>query len=202
MIIKDLEKKIKLALFVALGSFVTSIAIVIVVAVYTYQLIENERKTIYIMENNIPSIASQIGIEPNLETEMKSHVNMFHMLFFTIPPDDQMIKKNMEKAIYLSDESCIKQYNSLLERGFYNEIVQTSSSMTIITDSIICNIKDMSFLYYGTQRIDRRTNFLRRRIVTRGWIRRTLRSENNPHGMIIEQWATIENTDIEKKNKL
>jgi len=40
-----------------------------------------------------------------------------------------------------------------------------------------------------------------RSLITEGYLRNTLRSDNNPHGFLIEQWRTLENKDISIRNR-
>ena len=55
--------------------------------------------------------------------------------------------------------------------------------------------------YYGRQRIERRTSILTRELVTAGKLKRVPRTDNNPHGLLIVDWRTLLNKDIEQKNK-
>lgn len=197
MLLKNIENKIRLALYVSVGSFVTSIIIVGLISFYTFSLIQNERKKIYVLDNGVPILVKQSGVEVNLKVEAKSHINLFHSLFFTLPPDDEFIRHNMEKAMYLVDETGLKQYNNLKEKGFFNNILSSSASISIITDSIRIELENMSFYYIGTQRIERKTSILKRILKTQGKLRRVPRTDNNPHGLIITDWKTIENKDIE-----
>ena len=59
----------------------------------------------------------------------------------------------------------------------------------------------MEFTYYGRQRIERRSNILMRELVTAGQLKRVPRTENNPHGLLIVNWRTLLNKDIEQKSK-
>lgn len=201
MLISKLETKIKLAFGVSIISFVTSLVISVSVLVFAYRLIANERKNIYVLDGDVPILVKQTGIEVNLEVEAKSHVNLFHMLFFTLPPDDEFIKKNVESAMYLIDESGLKQYNNLKEKGYYNTILASSATVTIVTDSVKLDMKNMSFEYYGIQRIERETSILKRQLVTTGKLTQIPRSPHNPHGFLIVDWKTILNKDLEYKTK-
>ena len=60
----------------------------------------------------------------------------------------------------------------------------------------------MEFTYYGRQRIERRSNILMRELVTAGQLKRVPRTENNPHGLLIVNWRTLLNKDIEQKTKI
>lgn len=201
MIIKNIENKIKLAGIISIGSFISSIIICVLAFFFCYTLVVNERKNIYVLDNDVPILVKQTGVEVNLEVECKSHVNIFHSLFFTLPPDDEFIKHNMEKAMYLIDESGLKQYNNLKEKGYFNTILASSANVTIKTDSIDVDMSNMTFKYYGIQRIERETSILKRQLVTTGELRQVPRTENNPHGLIITNWKTILNKDLDYKVK-
>lgn len=201
MIIKNIENKIKLAGIISIGSFVSCLIICGFTLSFCYFLISNERKNIYVLDNNVPILVKQTSEEVNLEVECKSHINIFHTLFFTLPPDDDFIKSNMEKAMYLVDESGLKQYNNLKEKGYFNILLASSATVTIKTDSIELDISNMSFKYYGTQRVERETSVLKRQLITTGGLMKVPRSENNPHGLIITNWKTILNKDLEYKVK-
>ena len=59
----------------------------------------------------------------------------------------------------------------------------------------------MEFTYYGRQRIERRTSILTRELVTGGQLKRVPRTDNNPHGLLIVNWRTLLNKDIEQRTK-
>lgn len=122
-------------------------------------------------------------------------------LLFTLAPDDKYIRYTMEKAMYLVDETGLAQYNTLKEKGFYSNILGTSAVFSIFCDSISFDKKNMEFTYYGRQRIERRSNILMRELVTAGQLKRVPRTDNNPHGLLIVNWRTLLNKDIEQKTK-
>ena len=171
MVIKNLENKIKLVLILC-SLFLVGCVVISLGSIWTARTME-----------------------------AKSHVEMFHHYFFTLAPDDKYIKYTMEKAMYLIDESGLAQYNALKEKGFYGNIMGTSAVFSIFCDSIKFNKENMSFIYYGRQRIERRTSVLMRELVTEGFVKRVPRTENNPHGLLIVNWRTILNKDIDQKTK-
>jgi conjugative transposon TraK protein len=201
MIVKNLESKVKLAFAVSVGSFCAAIVVVISVLAFSFNLIANERKKIYVLDNEVPILVKQTGVEVNLEVEAKSHINLFHYLFFTLPPDDDFIKRNVEKAMYLVDESGLRQYNNLKENGYYNTILSSSANCTIVADSVIVDLTSMTFQYNGIQRIERASSILKRQLITSGKLRQIPRTDNNPHGLIITDWRTELNKDLEYKEK-
>lgn len=201
MIIKNIENKIKLAGIVSVTSLVVSLVIVILALSYAHKSAMMERKKIYILDGPTPLTASQTDMELNLEIEARNQIEIFHQYFFTLPPDDKYIQRNIEKAMYLADESALKQYNTLREQGFYSSILSSSAMLTIMTDSILIDMTNHSFMYYGIQRIERPSSILRRQLVTSGKFTRVTRSDNNPHGLLITNWRTETNKDIEYKVK-
>lgn len=132
---------------------------------------------------------------------ISQNIEKFHHYFFTLAPDDKYIRYTMEKAMYLVDETGLAQYNTLKERGFYSNILGTSAVFSIFCDSIAFDKKSMEFTYYGRQRIERRSNILTRELVTAGQLKRVPRTDNNPHGLLIVNWRTLLNKDIEQKTK-
>ena len=201
MLIKKIEDKIKLAGIISIASILAGLIAVIISLSYSYRSARNERKQIYILNGEIPLTASQTNMEVNFEIEAKNHIENFHQLFFTLPPDNDYMKKNISKAMYLADESALKQYNTLVEQGFYNSILSNSAILTIMTDSIVIDLDNKSFMYYGIQRIERPSSILKRQLITSGYIQPSIRTDNNPHGLLITQWRTELNKDIEYRPK-
>ena len=55
--------------------------------------------------------------------------------------------------------------------------------------------------YYGRQRIERRSTILWRQLITAGQLKRVPRTENNPYGLLIINWRTLLNKDLEERKK-
>ena len=201
-VIKNLENKIKLVLIVS-TVFMAGCVIVSLGALFTAKgMVSDARKKVYVLDSNhVPIMVSQSTMDETLDVEAKSHVELFHYLFFTLAPDDKYINYTMEKAMYLVDETGLAQYNALKEKGFYNNIMGTSAVFSIYCDSVSFDKDKMTFTYYGRQRIERRTNILIRKLVTAGELKRVPRTENNPHGLLIMNWRTLLNQDLEQRTK-
>lgn len=137
--------------------------------------------------NNLCYLLKIKHISPNIEN--------FHQYFFNLPPDNDYIKWTVGKAMYMADGTALKQKQALDENGFYSDIISSSAVCTIICDSINFDEHERKFTYYGTQLIKRRTRDLKRTMVTTGYIENVPRSQNNPHGLMITNWRTIENKD-------
>lgn len=200
MIIKNIESKIRLATLLSVGSFITSIVMCIAVSAYAYKQVADARKSIYILDNDIPILAKQTNMQMNRPAEYKAAVDLFHSLFFSLTPDDKHIEYQMKRAMYLADESGVLQYNNLKEKGFFNSILSSSSVLTLQTDSITID-QNNKFTYYGKQKIDRRSATITRSLITEGVLMDIPRSENNSHGVLITSWKTLENKDLNYVSK-
>lgn len=201
MVIKNLENKIKLVGIIC-TAFLVGCVIISVSSIWTARtMVTDAQKKVYVLDGNVPILVRRTTMEETLDVEAKSHVEMFHHYFFTLAPDDKYIRYTMEKAMYLVDETGLAQYNTLKEKGFYSNILGTSAVFSIFCDSITFNKEKMEFTYYGRQRIERRSNILMRELVTAGQLKRVPRTENNPHGLLIVNWRTLLNKDIEQKTK-
>ena len=201
MVIKNLENKIKLVTIVCCV-FLAGCVVISMSSIWTARsMVADAQKKIYVLYGTVPVLVERTTMDETLDVEAKSHVERFHHLFFTLAPDDKYIKYTMDKAMYLVDETGLAQYNTLKERGFYNNIMGTSAVFSIYCDSINFDPQKMEFKYYGRQRIERRTSILTRELVTAGQLKRVPRTDNNPHGLLIVNWRTLLNKDIEQKTK-
>ena len=200
-VMKNYENKIKLVLIVSLlfmaGCIVISLGSIFVAR----GMVDDAHKKNYVLDGTVPVLVQRTTMDETLDVEAKSHIELFHHLFFTLAPDDKYINYTMEKAMYLVDETGLAQYNALKEKGFYNNILGTSSVFSIFCDSITFDKSTMEWKYYGRQRIERRTSILTRQLITAGKLMRVPRTENNPHGLMIINWRTLLNKDIEQKMK-
>ena len=200
-VIKNLENKIKLVLIVSCV-FMGGCIIISLGSIFTAKgMVDDAHKKVYVLDGNVPILVQRTTMDETLDVEAKSHVELFHHLFFTLAPDDKYIKYTMDKAMYLVDETGLAQFNALKEKGFYNNIVGTSAVFSIFCDSISFDKEKMQFTYYGRQRFERRTNILLRKLVTAGELKRVPRTDNNPHGLLITNWRTLLNQDLEQRTK-
>lgn len=200
-LLKNLENKIKLVMTICVLFLTGCIVISLSSIIIAKGMVDDAHKKIYVLDGNVPILVQRSEVDETMEVEMKSHIELFHHLFFTLAPDDKYIKYTMEKAMYLVDETGVAQYNALKEIGLFNNIMGTSAVFSIFCDSIDLDKKKMHFKYYGRQRIERRTSILYRQLVTEGDLRKVPRTPNNPHGLLIENWRTVLNKDLEQRNK-
>jgi conjugative transposon TraK protein len=201
MLIKNIEAKIRLATVIAIGSLVSSVIISGIVSAFAFRQVASARQSVYILDNNVPILAKQTDMQVNRPAEYRAHVDLFHSLFFSLTPDDRYIEYQLKKAMYLIDESGAREYDDLKEKGFFTSVLSSSSVLTLQTDSILLDMPRHYFRYYGKLKIDRRSSTLTRSLVTEGYLKDIPRSDNNPHGVLITGWKTLENKDLSNVQK-
>lgn len=136
MIVKNIEQRIKVNKMISIATICFAIMIVIAGFVFSYKLVQDSRKSIYIIDNGVPVLAKQTDELLNRPVEYKAQIELFHRLFFTLAPDDKFIKENIEKSLYIIDDSGKKEYANLREKGFYNQLISSNSMVTVHADSI------------------------------------------------------------------
>ena len=201
MIVKNIEKRIKINKTMAIATVIFAIVIVIVGFSYSYKIVQDSRKSIYILDNGVPVLVKQTDELLNRPVEYKAQVELFHRLFFTLAPDDEYINKNIDKALYLMDDSAKKERSNLTEKGWYNQIISSNATVSIQTDSINIDLNNKRFMYYGTQMINRKTSLIIRKLITQGTFRDIPRTPNNTHGVLLENWNILDNTELSVKQK-
>ena len=138
-----------------------------------------------------------------LPVELRDHINTFHEYFFELSPEDKAIKASVTKSLFLADASAKKQYDNLVESGYYNNLIAASISQEIEVDSTVLNIDVYPYLFtcYATEKLVRSSSTVFRKLVTKGQIRDLKKqTDENPHGFLIQNWEILENSDQPKLN--
>lgn len=169
----------------------------------SYALVRASQATIYVLANGKALEATAAGRKDNIPVEARDHIRSFHQYFFTLDPDEKVIQGNIRKALYLADGSAKKQYDNLKESGYYMNIISGNISQAVTVDSILVDIDQSPYYFrcYATEELVRVTSTVTRSLVTEGFLRNVSRSDNNPHGFLIERWAVLLNKDIKIQNR-
>ena len=182
---------------------VACLAISVFIVSKSFQQSTASQQRIYILANGKALEAWAADRKDNIPVEARDHVKMFHHYFFTLDPDEKVIQANTIKALYLADATAKRQYDNLKENGYYANLIAGNISQEIQTDSITIHtdIYPFYFKYQGRQKIIRPTTIVTRSLTTEGYLRNVSRSDNNPHGFLLEKWRTIENADSNIQNR-
>ena len=137
------------------------------------------------------------------EDEIRDQVRTFHNLFFNVPPDMTMIKRNLEQALDLSDKSAYKYFEDLNESGYYKKMVNADAYQQIQVDEVSV---DMSVYPYQivtkcTQWITRDSNMSKYSLITRCVAVNIPRSQKNLHGIMLQKFEVVENRQLETRKR-
>lgn len=166
----------------------------------TTATLDHNRHEVYLLVNGKLINAIAIDRKDSLAVEIRDHVKMFHFYFYSLEPDEQVIKRHLTAALYLADNSAKQEYDNLTETGYYSSIISGNISQQVLDpDSILITNSQPPyyFRYYGKLRIVRETSILTRSLITQGTVRvLSAVSDKNPHGFLIENWKVLENKDL------
>lgn len=164
----------------------------------SYRAVARARERIYILASGKALEAIATDRKENLPVEARDHVRSFHQYFFTLDPDEKVIEANLTRALYLADASALRLYDNLKENGYYSGVISGNITQEVNVDSITLDMHSYPFYFrcYATEKIIRPTSLVTRNLLTEGWLRNTSRSDNNPHGFIIEHWRIVDNKDL------
>ena len=165
-----------------------------------FGMVRRLSERIYVLSNGKAMQAMAASPEDNLPVEARDHLRNFHHYFFDLSPDEKGIRSSIDKSFYLADGSAKVLYDNLLESGFINGLISGNITQSVILDSIALETdqEPWRFRCMGVQTLIRSTSLTTRSIVTRGYLRRTgvERSDNNPHGFIIERFEVEQNKEV------
>ncbi len=196
----DIRQKFRFTVYVLLVISLGITGLSTYVFTLSAKMVETSKQKIYILDNGKSLLAAlRENMTENREAEAHDHVKRFHELFFTLEPDKEYIEKNVKEALYLADRSAMEQYQSFKENNMYNQVIASDISMTVQTDSIRLDFTGYPyrFLYFGKQKIVRTSNITIRNLETSGYLRNISRTDNNPHGFLMEGWRIVQNQDVE-----
>lgn len=190
---------------IKLFSYLLIVACVAITCFSVYQSYRNSadfRSHIYVLANGKALEAIAQDRRDNIPVELRDHIKVFHETFFNLDPDEKQIQASISKALYLADGSAKTAYDNLREAGYYNNLVSGNISQQVTVDSIRLDMNSYpyGFTCFATEKLVRSTSTTTRSLVTQGFARNVSRSDNNPHGFLIERWETIKNQDEQVKN--
>ena len=197
--LKNIESSFRQIRFFAMV-FVILCGVIVCYALWnSYSFAEAQRQKIYVLDGGKSLLlALSQDLSQNRPVEARDHVKRFHELFFTLSPDKDAIESNIQRALFLVDKSAFAYYKDLTEKGYYNRIISGNINQTITVESVVCNFDHYPYQVaaYARQMIIRESNVTERSLVTRCNLINSVRSDNNPHGFIMENFEVIENRDL------
>ncbi len=197
--LKNIESSFKQIRLISI-IFLCACVVVVGYSVWSsYRFAEQQREKIYVLdEGKSLMLALSQDLAQNRPVEAREHVKRFHELFFTLAPDKSAIESNIRRALLLADRSAFYHYNDFSEKGYYNRIISGNIIQRVEIDSLVCDFDSYPYKVqsYGKQLIIRESSITERSLVTRCQLINSVRSDDNPHGFMIEGFEILENQDI------
>jgi conjugative transposon TraK protein len=167
----------------------------------SWQAVREARQEVYLISQDQVLKAFANPRDAVIVVEAEGHLRQFHRLLFNLSPDERLIEKQLEEALYLADQSVRFHLDNLREDGYFKRLMAANVSQRIHLDSIVVNdrLSDYPFRVYARQEIIRSSSRLTRSLITAGKLRQIQRSPANPHGFLIENWEILENRDLKQE---
>jgi conjugative transposon TraK protein len=196
--LKNLDTAFRHVKYLSFTAILGSLCLSGYLGIKAIQATQAAQERIYILAEGKALEAFSATKKENIPVEARDHVTMFHHYFFSLSPDEKFIRDQLSKSLYLADGSAKKVYDNLRERGYYTEIVSANMNQTVDTDSVTISLDSypFGFRYYGKQKIIRPTSVVTRSLITTGRLRHIDRTDQNPHGFLIEKWEILSNETI------
>lgn len=166
-------------------------------AIYTSMQSKNK---IYALDNQHNVIVFN-QVTEDRQAEAEGHFRNFHQLFFNLPPDGKIIKRNItERAFELIDKTGKIYYDKLMQDQFFNNIIVMNITQELQIDSIKISQKHpYKAVLWGKIYMIGENTIKEKSLITSGVLRNTNhRSTSNPHAFIIEKFQIIENKDLKE----
>lgn len=173
------------------------------IAYKSFRQVSESQAKVYILANGKALEAYGADRKDNIPVEARDHIKTFHQNFFTLDPDEKVITANITRALYLADGSAKKEYDNLKESGYYSNLISANISQQIDIDSIEVDMNYYPFYFHcvAKEKLIRATSIVTRDLITEGYLRNVSRSDNNPHGFLIERWLILDNKDLKIENR-
>lgn len=168
------------------------------VVFFSFRMVRESQNKVYVIANGKAFEALGSSREDNLQAEAKDQVCRFHEVFFTLSPNQASIDEHVNQGLGMADVTANQVYKMYEEKGFYRNLIEGNVTVENHTDSVFIDMTKYPypFRYYGTLTITRLSSVTTRRIWTSGTLRVIPRSEANSHGLLIEHFAIVDDSDI------
>lgn len=203
-ILRNIDSSIKLLKIIALVSICTSVLFSGYVFFYSMREIDKSRDKVYLLSNGEAlELVRSRNLRDNLQAEIKNHISMYHEFFYNLDPDPKDITKRVNMALNLIDQSGKLSEAQRQESMYYHKMIDGSISSRIYIDSI--SVQENKDYYvckiFGKQKLERSSRYIIKNLNASCNIRQVARTDNNPHGLMIENYNLIDNSTLYEKDK-
>ena len=184
--------------FITVASIASGIVIALGSVFIAGRMTLSGSDNIYVIDRGSAVMAARSGEDAYRDLETRDHIERFHELMFNLSPNSESIKRNLDRALTMSDRSAYEYWSDLSERGFYSRIVSANISQEIVIDSVRVDMSSYPYQArtYAKIYMLRESNITAYDFESSCRLVDVQRSQSNPHGLMIEKFRVIRNENI------
>ena len=184
--------------FITVASIASGVIIALGAVYISGQQMLSNNDNIYVIDRGSAVMAARNGQDAYRDLEVKDHIERFHELMFNISPNSESIKRNLDRALVMSDKSAYDYWSDLSERGFYSRIVSANISQEIVIDSVKIDMSSYPYQAktYAKVFMLRESNITAYDFESSCRLVDVERSPSNPHGLMIEKFRVSKNENM------
>jgi Bacteroides conjugative transposon TraK protein len=199
--ITDSFRKLKFVTIACLvGAFVTAVLCV----GYTMMKVDEFGGKIYVIDKGQAFMATRQDPGVTREDELKETAERFHTLFFTVTPNMDIVKANLEKAMRLcADRTAYEYYNDIQESGFYRRIAQAQAIQEVYVDSVVVDMGSYPYRVatFSSLYLTRPSLVVKNSLITRFSMIEVPRDASNTNGLKLEKFEVVKNEEVERRKR-
>ena len=184
--------------FITVASIASGVIIALGAVYISGQQMLSNNDNIYVIDRGSAVMAARSGQDAYRDLEVKDHIERFHELMFNLSPNSESIKRNLDRALVMSDKSAYDYWSDLSERGFYSRIVSANISQEIVIDSVKVDMSSYPYQAktYAKVFMLRESNITAYDFESSCRLVDVERSPSNPHGLMIEKFRVSKNENM------
>lgn len=184
--------------FITVASIASGVVIALGAVYISGQQMLSNNDNIYVIDRGSAVMAACSGQDAYRDLEVKDHIERFHELMFNLSPNSESIKRNLDRALVMSDKSAYDYWSDLSERGFYSRIVSANISQEIVIDSVKVDMSSYPYQAktYAKVFMLRESNITAYDFESSCRLVDVERSPSNPHGLMIEKFRVSKNENM------
>ncbi|MBR1973194.1 MAG: hypothetical protein IKA33_00760, partial [Candidatus Methanomethylophilaceae archaeon] len=132
----DINRSFNVMKQFALTALAVSGIVVIAAVALTTKRLSDLQGTVYVVDRGSAVMASRSSEDAYRDIEAKDHVLRFHELMLNVTPNAESVKRNLDRALILSDKSAYDYYMDLSEKGFYQRMISANITQEFVPDSV------------------------------------------------------------------
>jgi conjugative transposon TraK protein len=189
--------------FITVAAVIAACLTAIACVGYTIYTIGENQKQVFVIDKGQVLTASRENASISLKDRIEFQSKTFHQLMFTVSPNREVVKNNVERALEISDKSAYNYYQDLNEKKFYQRMYQANASQDIRIDSVKIDISRHPYRVatYATLTITRESNISRSSLLTRCSMIDVDMNRKNREGLQIEDFEVLRNDIIETRKR-